>query len=129
LPSIGGAVFNGIAVGAYVDSGGTLFATTATMSADVNFSTRNIQFSTAGTSLINSNTSLSTTNSGLDLLGTLSYAQGVNSFTGGVQTVNGALSGQGSGRFYGPSAQEIGGVYSLTGAGASRMLGGFGGRQ
>jgi hypothetical protein len=129
LPTTGGAVFNGIAVGAYVDSGGTLFATSAIMSANVNFSARNIEFSTFGTNLINSNTSLSTTNNGLNLLGTLSYAQGVNSFTGGVQTVNGALSGQGSGRFYGPSAQEIGGVYSLTGAGASRMIGGFGGKQ
>jgi hypothetical protein len=129
LPMTGNAVFNGGAAGVYVDSGGTAFATGAAMSAIVDFSARNIQFSTSGTTLINANTSAQTNDNGLNLSGTLSYAQGVNSFSGGVQTANGALSGQGSGRFYGPSAQELGGVYSLTGAGVSRMIGGFGGKQ
>jgi hypothetical protein len=59
----------------------------------------------------------------------LSYAQGVNSFSGGLTTANGALNGQGTGRFYGPSAQEIGGVYSLSGSGLSRLIGGFGGKR
>jgi len=34
-----------------------------------------------------------------------------------------------TGRFYGPTAQEIGGVFSLKGTGPQTMLGGFGGKQ
>ena len=129
LPTTGTAVFNGLAVGAYLDSGGTPFATMAGMRANVDFSTRDIQFSTSNTTMVNSNTTVQSTNNGLNLSGTLSYAQGVNAFSGALQTANGQLTGQGNGRFYGPSAQEVGGVYSLSGTGVSRMVGGFGGKR
>jgi hypothetical protein len=129
MPITGNAIFTGLASALYVDSGGTPFFAAAVMSANVNFSGRNIQFSTSDTSLLNANTLARTTDNGLNLSGTLSYAQGANSFSGALQTQNAQLTGQGSGRFYGPSAQEIGGVYSLTGAGVSRMIGGFGGKQ
>jgi transferrin binding protein len=129
LPTTGTAVFNGLTAGFYLDSGGTPFGTVGAMRADVDFSGRSIQFSTSGTSRINGITSVRTPDTGLNLSGTLSYAPGVNSFSGAVQTANGQLTGQGSGRFYGPTAQEIGGVYSLSGAGVSRMIGGFGGKR
>ena len=99
------------------------------MSANVDFNGRNIQFSTSGTGLLNANTAVQTTDNGLNLSGALSYAPGANSFSGALQTTNGALTGQGSGRFYGPSAGEMGGVYSLSGAGVTRMIGGFGGKR
>jgi transferrin binding protein len=129
LPTTGSAVFNGVALGAYFNTSGTPFLTVAGMRADVDFSLRNIQFSTSSTFLTNTNTGSQSTDNGLNLSGTLSYAQGVNSFSGGLTTANGALNGQGTGRFYGPSAQEVGGVYSLSGAGVSRMIGGFGGKR
>jgi hypothetical protein len=64
----------------------------------------------------------------LDLRGNWNYAPGTSQFSGSVKTVNGDLTGSASGRFYGPTAQEIGGVYGLTGGGAT-MLGGFGGKR
>ena len=125
LPTTGTATFNGITTGSYIDPGGNLFATGAAMRAEVNFGTRNIGFSTSGT------TKNGIADNGLNLSGTLSYAQGVNSFNGPLQTQNGQLSGQGAGRFFGPAAEEIGGVYSLSGPAGSvtRMVGGFGGRR
>jgi hypothetical protein len=98
------------------------------MSAVTDFQNRNIQFSTTGTLLTNTSTFVRTENPTLDLRGNWSYAAGTSQFSGGVNTVNGDLTGNASGRFFGPSAQEIGGVYGLSGGGAS-LLGGFGGKR
>jgi hypothetical protein len=38
------------------------------------------------------------------------------------------MTGSVSGKFYGPNAEEMGGVYSLGGNGAN-MMGGFGGKR
>jgi hypothetical protein len=127
LPSVGNAVFRGVAAGLYGDSTGSYF-TAAAMTANVDFGTQRIGFLTSDTKLINMNTQATHTDPGLNLDGNFSYAPGVNSFAGRVDTVNRRLIGQGSGQFYGPSAQEIGGVYSLQGSGAS-MVGGFGGKS
>jgi hypothetical protein len=131
LPTTGTARFTGLAGGFFFDSVGTPFATFASMSADVNFGSQNIVFSTANTTALNANTGSERPGSAdLNLRGVLSYAQGVNAFSGTVTTAPSAgLSGQASGRFYGPAAEEIGGVYSLSGAGLSRMAGGFGGKR
>lgn len=123
LPKLGTATFTGLAFGSFIDAGGELHGTAATMLADVNFGSRSIVFST-------SNTRRGTTDdAGLDLAGEFRYEPGRNAFSGLLETRNRALNGQGVGRFYGPAAEEIGGVYSLSGAGLSRMIGGFGGRQ
>ncbi|HEX5477193.1 MAG TPA: hypothetical protein VFX09_05000, partial [Burkholderiales bacterium] len=62
--------------------------------------------------------------------GTLTYTNGINHFSGPVITGGATpLTGNATGRFYGPSVEEIGGVYSLSGTGLSRMLGGFGGKR
>lgn len=130
LPLSGNALFAGVAAGWYFNESGTPFFTVAGMRASVDFGARTIGFSTAETTLFNTNTGASSTDPNLNLAGTLSYAQGVNSFSGSVSAapVTG-LTGQASGRFYGPAAEEIGGVYSLQGPGVSRMLGGFGGKR
>ena len=94
------------------------------MKADVNFGSRSILFSTASTKIAG------TPNAGFDLSGTMTYAQGVNAFSGTVRSVNGQLAGQGAGRFFGPTAQEIGGVYSLHSLGTTGvMIGAFGGKR
>jgi hypothetical protein len=133
LPSVGKATFTGVAGGLYGDSTGSYF-TAASMTADVDFGSQSIGFSTEGTKLISTSGGNSFSSTGLNLTGDFSYKSGVNAFIGGVQTVGvgpaggGPLTGTGSGKFYGPAAQEIGGVYSLQGSGAS-MIGGFGGKQ
>lgn len=129
VPLAGNALFTGIAFGFYVDPGGALFATAATMNANVDFGTRAIGFNTFGTTTSNGGAPVLNTN--LNLSGTLNYGIGVNQFSGTVTAPAASLSGSASGRFYGPNAEEIGGVYGLsdTGGGISRMLGGFGGRR
>jgi len=54
----------------------------------------------------------------------LSYTAGTNSFAGDV-TNGGSLSGTSTGRFYGPSAEELGGVFILqAGSGIPETYGG-----
>jgi hypothetical protein len=127
VPTTGSAVFNGLAVGMYFDAAGTPYATSAKMSANANFGSRSIQFSTSETTLTKNK--VDTLNNNLNLSGTLTYAPGVNSFSGSLQTSNSQLNGQGAGRFYGPGAEEMGGVYSLSDGGVNRMFGGFGAKR
>jgi hypothetical protein len=129
VPTSGTAMFNGTASGFYVDSVGNLNVTTASMTANADFSARSIGFATSNTVLMPVIAGGNIPNSGLDLSGTLTYSAGTNQFSGPVATTAPALSGTATGQFYGPSAQEIGGTYGLTGSGVSHMLGAFGGKQ
>lgn len=129
LPTIGTATYNGAAIGFYVPANGELHAVAAEMSAIANFSARSIAFSTSGTEILSSISGAQTLDPGLNLSGTLTYAAGTNRFDGAITTANAQLSGNASGRFYGPAAQEIGGVYQLQGGGLESMMGSFGGKQ
>jgi len=128
VPATGTATFTGITSGLYVDPSGALFATSAIMTANADFSARTIGFSTSTTEVSDLN-GVTSSNAGLDLSGTLIYDPAPNRFTGPVSTANTALSGTATGQFYGPNAQEIGGTYGLTGSGVSGMLGAFGGKR
>ncbi len=68
----------------------------------------------------------------LNLNGAASWAEGTADFNGTMKAANG-LSGEMKGRFYGPAAEEIGGVYGLSGQDtngeAVHYVGGFGGRR
>ena len=142
VPTTGNAVFTGLSSGFYFDTAGTPYFTSANMRAAVNWGTRAIDFSTANTSIGNLLTGTApTAMPGLDVTGTLSYAAGASQFSGTVSAagvpVNTAgipvspapLSGNANGRFYGPAAQEIGGVYTLSGGTRERMIGAFGGKR
>jgi hypothetical protein len=63
------------------------------------------------------------------LTGNLTDAAGTNSFSG---TVNSAgyttMTGNAGGQFYGPNAQEIGGVFMVK-SGNYGYIGGFGGKK
>jgi hypothetical protein len=58
----------------------------------------------------------------------LGYGHGSSQFSGSITSGNG-LAGSATGRFYGPKAEEIGGVYGLQSSNGSRMVGGFGGKR
>ena len=66
--------------------------------------------------------------SGTALSGTLTYQAGQNSLAGSLATSNGLMSGPVAGQFYGPSAKEVGGTFTLAPAngGTDRMFGAFG---
>jgi len=137
LPTTGTATYAGIAAGNYVDTGGTIYATTANMSATADFGAGTINFSTSSTNTVNTNTTTTAANPALDLTGTLTITG--NNFTGSVQNPAGTISGNATGLFYGPglttataksvyqSPAELGGTYAATGTGGT-MIGGFGGK-
>jgi hypothetical protein len=128
VPLTGLATFVGLATGFYVANDQTPYVTVAGMNADVNFGARSIGFSTSDTVRADLATATPTLDPGLNLSGTFTYSAGTNQFSGPLTTQNTSLSGSGTGQFYGPNAQELGGVYSLTGSGGN-MLGAFGGKR
>jgi C-lobe and N-lobe beta barrels of Tf-binding protein B len=130
VPPTGTGNFSGLANGFFVDPTGTAFFTTANMTANTNFQTRVITFSTANTQTVNLSTptGVGTPNSSLNLNGTFSWSPGNNLFSGTLTNTGSTMTGMGTGRFYGPNAEEIGGTYSLSGGG-STMLGSFGGKR
>jgi hypothetical protein len=69
---------------------------------------------------------------GTDLSGVLTYAAGQNALTGTLTTANGRLSGTANAQFFGPIAQEIGGLFALSPAAQTsveRLIGGFGAKR
>lgn len=118
IPGIDGATFIGKAAGGYVNTAGVGHAVLADLSVTANFSgaTPSLGFTTSNTQVSTDWTSF-TSNTDLNLSGTL-YVTGTNSFTGSVATSGpSVLSGTSSGQFYGPNAEELGGVFFLQGNG------------
>ena len=123
---MGTAQFTGHSAGIYTTSDGTAaYVTTSDVTVDVNFLARELAFETTGTTLQNIQTGGPWIEDGpapsLDIstapLEPLRYDPAVNRFTGDV-SADGltGLTGTSTGRFYGPDAEELGGVFSLTGA-------------
>lgn len=131
IPVSGAASYSGITDGVYVDSTGGVFLQRANMTSKVNFAQRSIGFSTNNTVVAPLSNQVNVQSAPqLDLNGTLTYAAGVNQFSGAVSAVGTpGLSGTANGRFYGPGAEEIGGILALSGAGQQRLLGAFGGKR
>lgn len=128
VPTAGLANFSGLAQGYFIDTAGVRFTTSAAMFANVDFQSRVINFSAEDTAVF-SNTGAARSVQELDVIGSFTWAAGANNFSGPLRTRDRSLNGSGSGRFYGPAAQEIGGTYALQGTGPSRMVGGFGGQR
>jgi hypothetical protein len=131
MPATGTATFIGTSGGLYVSPVGAAAFTIADMSASVNFGTRAVGFSTTTTNITNDFTSFTARND-LNMSGTLTYASGTNSFNGALSAagVGSGLSGNAVGKFYGPTANEIGGSYLLrAGSGLESLIGGFGGKR
>jgi hypothetical protein len=128
IPTTGSAIYSGVAGGLFGNASVVYFVS-ANMSANANFATRNIAFATTGSVASPALYGTYTDASGLNLTGNLTYAAGTNSFSG---TVNSAgyttMTGNAGGQFYGPNAQEIGGVFMVK-AGNYGYIGGFGGKK
>ncbi|MFN2646072.1 MAG: transferrin-binding protein-like solute binding protein [Burkholderiales bacterium] len=126
VPSVGTATFTGLANGFFASSAGSAFFTSASMTANANFGTASITFSTINTQTVPIAGGSTAFRPDLNLTGTFNYLSGSNLFSGPVSATG--LAGTATGRFYGPAAQEIGGVYNLSGT-AGSMMGSFGGKQ
>jgi hypothetical protein len=116
IPTTGSATFTGKVAGSYVPATpGPGYAVLANLTVNANFLNRSLVLHTTDT-VTSPDWTTFTQNDGLNLSGNLSYSSGTNGFTGDLSTVSG-LTGQSSGQFYGPTAQELGGVFFLQGGG------------
>ena len=128
IPTVAIATFEGVSSGTYLDATGTNdYITVSTLTANVNFEDREIFLSTSETVKIDVETAISSPADNLNMAGVLSYSAGTNSFTGNV--LAGGLSGTSTGQFYGPGAEELGGVFKLKGTDLESYSGGYGAKR
>lgn len=130
IPATGTATYAGVSGGLGIRDNGSTFDFEASFSATANFGARTVAVSTTNTR--------DTTNPTAPIAvpehnatGTLTYSAGSNLFTGPIATTAASgITGTASGRFFGPAAQEMGGVFHGTGSGVVRRVGGvFAGKQ
>ena len=136
VPAAGTATYSGKASGMFIDAG-TLNHFSADMISVVDFGpARSVSFTTSNSrrqdpSLLGGPVS----DRNLDVGGTMNLAPGTNRFTG---TIAGSvpvgqggygMTGSANGNFYGPRAQEVGGVFLLSNPANTRLqAGGFAGK-
>jgi len=130
MPTADGADYTGI-THAYYNSA----QVTAHNKIHADFGARNLSYETTDTSVLHEFGAFGhiiEDRPDLNLNGSASWAEGTGDFNGTMRAANG-LSGDMKGRFYGPAAEEIGGVYGLHGQDAKgeavHYVGGFGGRR
>lgn len=133
IPATGSAAFTGKVVGSYVDVSGQGHTALANLTVGVNWGTQSMTFDTTNTE-ISSNWSSSpfTPKPELDITGMMTYAPGTNGFTSNDLSTAGAITGElkltgsSTGQFYGPNAEELGGVFFLQGTGVETYSGAYG---
>lgn len=114
IPASGSATFAGKLAGMYFDTAGQRSFAAANLDVQVDFSQRRLDLASTGTSLERG--ALSAPAPHLDVSGALTYAPGSGSFTGTLANAGGTMSGTSNGQFYGPTAEELGGVFALKSA-------------
>lgn len=113
VPTVGSATFTGKLAGFYVSSTGKGHIAAADLNVHANFATRTLNLGSSGTTLTRDiATGMAAPH--LNVSGMLSYASGSSTFRGNLTNAGGTMSGESQGRFYGPAAQELGGVFTLT---------------
>jgi hypothetical protein len=128
IPATGSYVFSGGASGYYTDPTKFAYVTNANMTATVSFDARTVSFNTTGTTVSGSPSGSVIAAPDLNLAGTLSIASGTNKIAGTVTTAGG-MTGNANGKFYGPTANEVGGTYAVSGSNLGSFVGGFGGKR
>lgn len=137
IPTTNNATFVGATLGAYVDADGRDNLTAGDLKINADFGDRSLGFASTGTEIIDPVTGSSSLEPGLDMSGTLTYEAGINAFSGslaspgrtvGEDVVVSPMTGQTQGRFYGPNAEELGGVFAIkaAGEGAETYAGSYG---
>ena len=124
IPASGTATYTGSTGGRYADAGGLDYFTSSDLSAVANYATRSISLSSTGTKVTRDLLNQSTNNN-LNFTGTMTYSAASNDISGTIVTTGG-LNGTTKGQFYGPSANELGGSFTATGAGLETYSGAFG---
>jgi hypothetical protein len=115
VPSSGAATFVGKLGGLYVSPAGRGSVAAADLAVNVDFSARSMGFASTNTVVMRA-PSAPVAAPNLDLGGRLTYAPGSGTFSGTLSDADGTLRGASNGQFYGPAAQELGGVFALKSA-------------
>ena len=123
IPASGSATFQGKLSGAYVSAAGIGGNAASDLRVSADFGARSLGFASSGTTVNGAAAP------NLDLRGTLTYAPGQGRFSGNLANASGSLRGSTSGQFYGPRAEELGGVFAATGAGTERFVGAYGAKR
>ena len=110
VPGTGTATFTGKLIGMYAPATGPGSLATADLSVHADFARRSLTVSSSGTTLTRDLSTI-TPAPQLNLNGTLSYEAGSSSFSGTLVNAAGTMSGASKGKFYGPKAEELGGVF------------------
>jgi hypothetical protein len=112
------ANYSGFAVGEFLDPINGLLPYQAAVFAQANFTNSTMQFAAESIT------------GGPHFSGSPTIFKNHSSFTGVVNSDWAGLSGQLNGHFYGPGAQEIGGLFNLSNnSGSSRLTGSFGAKD
>jgi hypothetical protein len=123
VPAVGTATFSGKLAGFYVSSAGQGSIATADLTVNADFSSRSLSFASSDT-FVTRDLSTSIAAPHLNLSGTLTYSPGTSTFAGTLVNAGGTMSGSSKGRFYGPAAQELGGVFTVKSATTVETLAG-----
>jgi hypothetical protein len=112
VPSSGTASFAGKLGGFYVSPAGEASVASADVRVNADFGNRSLSFASSGTRLTQDLKAFVPAPH-LNLGGTLTYSPAANTFSGALSTAGGSMSGSTTGRYYGPAAQELGGVLTV----------------
>jgi len=112
VPLSGSATFTGRLAGQYVSPTGEGSLAAAELSVNADFGARSLSFASIGT-ITTRDVATAGAAPNLDLKGTLSYSPGSNAFSGTLTSAGGTMSGPSNGQFYGPKAEELGGVFAV----------------
>ena len=120
IPIAGSVKFTGAGQGVYAVADSVYHDVAFDITADVDFSKRTVDLESTKTCRTTSSLcqEVSPLQADLNFKGTLVYIAGENVITGNIVTKgdadNVALTGTADARFYGPSAEELGGTFSMT---------------
>lgn len=131
IPATGTATYTGEQFGVKTWADGAITyarEVESDFTANANFADRSIAVSTSN-SRINPHDSNEYASTAVNFSGDLTYSSSANLFSGTV-TTNEGWSGTATGRFYGPNAEELGGVAQIKGSGSVDILAsGFGAKR
>ncbi len=116
VPVGGVAIYNGSSTGFYVDPAGDSFFAFADFSANVDFGTAAMSVSSTNTQVLDTNSGVTSANSALNYDGVGAVALD-GSFVTAITATD--LAGTLDGKLYGPSAQERGGTFAMSGPNGS----------
>ena len=132
LPASGTATYNGLTTAYVVKNNDQSRQLTADVKAIVDFGLKGVRFETTNSqfhSLDANGRRVTVKGADYDMKGTAKWENG-NLFLGKVEAAAAGLKGNLSGKFFGPSAAEIGGTYGLKKEdGSEHMIGGYGAKR